>query len=146
MINKKDYEERIKLHTPSSSIVKDCFFAFIFGGFFCFLGEVISKIYMNFGISEKNSYVLVTVSLIFLSALLTFLGVFDKIARIAGAGTLVPVTGFANSIVSEAMDTRSEGFILGVGSKIFTVAGPVIFYGTLSGSLVGLIYYVIGLF
>ena len=120
--------------------------AFVFGGFICSFGEALAQIYGLFGASEKNAYLLVTVTLIFISSLLTGLGVFDSVARYAGAGTLVPVTGFANAVVSPAIDTKSEGFILGVGAKIFTVAGPVILYAILSGTAVGLIYYVVSLF
>jgi stage V sporulation protein AC len=101
-------------------------------------------LFIKLGASTELSYTLVTLSLIFISAVLTAFGVYDNIARVAGAGTLVPVTGFANSVVSEALDTRSEGYVLGVGAKIFTVAGPVILYGTLCGMLYGIIYYFFG--
>ncbi len=140
------YKNRIKLHTPPSTILKDCSLAFLFGGFICLLGEILATVYKFLGASEKNAYTLVTVTLIFVAALLTGLGVFDNIARLAGAGTLVPVTGFANSVVSPAIDNKSEGLILGVGAKIFTVAGPVILYAVLSGTLYGLIYYITNLF
>lgn len=146
MEKSKDYQELIKIHTPHSTVLKDCLFAFLFGGFICMVGELLATVYTKLGLSEKHSYMLVSVSLIFVSALLTGIGVFDKIARYAGAGTLVPVTGFANSVVSPAIDTKSEGFILGVGAKIFTVAGPVILYAILSGFLLGIIYYVTNLF
>ena len=146
METSKSYKERIKLHTPSSSLLKDCFKAFIFGGAICTLGELIAALYVYLGAEEKNAYTLMTVTLIFLSALLTGLGVFDNIAKHAGAGTLVPVTGFANSVVSPAIDNKSEGLVLGVGAKIFTVAGPVILYAVLSGSVFGVIYYVTKLF
>ena len=110
------------------------------------IGELLAALYSYLGASEKNAYILVTVSLIFIAALLTGLGVFDKIARHAGAGTLVPVTGFANAVVSPAIDTKSEGFILGVGAKIFTLAGPVILFAVLSGTLYGIIFYIADLF
>ncbi len=127
-------------------MLKNCSLAFVFGGSICFIGQLLSYLYSYIGFTEENSYLLVTVTMIFLSALLTGLGVYDSIARYAGAGTLVPVTGFANSVVSSAIDTKSEGLILGVGSKIFTVAGPVILYGVISGTLFGVIYYIYGLF
>jgi stage V sporulation protein AC len=105
------------------------------------LGEGLLALYTYLGLSAEAGGIAVTISLVFLSALLTALGVFDRIARKAGAGTLVPVTGFANAVVSPAMDNKSEGPVLGVGAKIFTVAGPVILYSTLSGTLYGLLYY-----
>lgn len=95
---------------------------------------------------EQSAYLTVTVLLILLAALLTGMGVFDRIARFAGAGTLVPVTGFANAVVSPAMDSGSEGAVIGVGAKIFTVAGPVLLFGTLSGCLYGVVLWVVGLF
>ena len=140
-----DYKRTIKKFTPRSPILKDSFFAFLFGGSICLFGELLSNLFIFFGLSEKDSYTLVTVFLILIASILTGFGVFDKIARHAGAGTLVPVTGFANAVVSPAIDTKSEGLILGVGAKIFTVAGPVILYGVLSGAFVGFIYYISGL-
>ena len=142
----EDYKKRTSRHSPKSKLFKNSLRAFLFGGAICLLGEILARIYIYLGANEKNAYILVTVSLIFIAALLTGLGVFDKIARRAGAGTLVPVTGFANSVVSPAIDTKSEGLILGVGAKIFTVAGPVILFAVLSGTLLGLIYYFVGLF
>ena len=143
MQKSSDYKEIIKAHSPKSKVVKNSTKAFFFGGLICFLGELLAEVYMILGVKEKNAYMLVTVSLIFIAALLTGLGVFDKIARHAGAGTLVPVTGFANAVVSPAIDTKSEGFILGVGAKIFTVAGPVILFAVLSGTLYGIIYFIL---
>jgi stage V sporulation protein AC len=139
------YKERIKRHSPPSPYLKNSLFAFISGGTVCLFGEVLANLFIKLGIKSEDSYLLVTVSLIFIASLLTGLGVFDKIARFAGAGTLVPVTGFANAVVSPALDTRCEGYILGVGAKIFTVAGPVILYSVLSGTLYGLIYYFVTL-
>ena len=132
----------IKKHSPRSPILKNSFLAFIFGGIICALGEVLLLTLEGVGFDERLSLTLVTVTLIFLSALLTALGVFDKIAKHAGAGTLVPVTGFSNAVTSQAMDARSEGLVLGVGAKLFTIAGPVILYGILSGILYGIIYYI----
>ena len=140
------YKKRIKAHTPPSSLIKDSFRAFVFGGAICTLGELIATLYSYFGAKTEDAYTLMTVTLIFVAALLTGLGVFDNIAKYAGAGTLVPVTGFANSVVSPAIDNRSEGLVLGVGAKIFTVAGPVILYATLSGTAFGVIYYITRLF
>lgn len=146
METSKSYKERVKLHTPHSSVLKDSLRAFVCGGAICTFGELLASFYSYLGVEEKNAYTLMTVTLIFLAALLTGLGVFDNIAKYAGAGTLVPVTGFANSVVSPAIDNKSEGLILGVGAKIFTVAGPVILYAVLSGSIFGVIYYITNLF
>ena len=102
-------------------------------------------LYLYLGFEEKTVGSLVTVTLIFLAALLTAFGIFDKIARFAGAGTLVPVTGFSNAVVSQAIDAKSEGYVLGVGAKIYTIAGPVILFGILSGALYGVVLYAIGI-
>ena len=146
METEKSYKKRVKLHTPPSSLLKDCLRAFACGGGICVLGELIAALYSYLGAEKENAYVFMTVTLIFIAALLTGLGVFDNIAKYAGAGTLVPVTGFANSVVSPAIDNKSEGLILGVGAKIFTVAGPVILYSVLSGCAFGVIYYITNLF
>jgi stage V sporulation protein AC len=132
----------IKKHTPHSRVLRDCGLAFLFGGLICTLGELLFMLYSYIGFDSEKSGMLVTVSLIFLGAFVTALGFFDNIARYSGAGTLVPVTGFANAVTSEAMDSRSEGLVTGIGVKIFNVAGPVILYGILSGVLYGIIYYV----
>ena len=142
----KDYQNLIKEYTPPSTLFKDCLKAFLFGGSICLFGELLANLFVYLGIDVEKAYTLVSVSLIFLAALFTGLGIFDTIAKHAGAGTLVPVTGFANAVVSPAIDTKSEGFILGVGVKIFTVAGPVILYAVLSGAIFGLIYYTVNLF
>ena len=146
MENSKSYKEKIKSFTPKSHVLKDCSLAFIFGGTICLFGELCANLFTYFGANEKEAYLLVTCTLITISAILTGLGVFDRIARFAGAGTLVPVTGFANSVVSPAIDTRSEGLILGVGAKIFTISGPVILYAIISGTILGIIYYLVGIF
>ena len=141
-----DYKSLIKQHAPRSPLLKDCLFAFLFGGLICFLGELLASLLMYLSLDESTSYTTVTVFFILLASLLTVFGVFDKIARYAGAGTLLPVTGFSNAVTSAALDSKSEGLILGVGSKIFTVAGPVILYSTTAGTLYGLIYYLVRLF
>lgn len=138
----EEYKKLVKKHEPHSPILKNCFFAFLVGGLICFAGQWLAFLYMWLGVSEENSYVLVTVTYIVLASLATAFGFFDKIARFSGAGTLVPVTGFSNAVTSSAIDTRSEGYIAGVGSKIFTVAGPVILYSTIAGTVWGLIYYI----
>ncbi len=144
--NSKSYKKRIKTRTPKSKILKNSSMAFLIGGTICLFGELLSSLFIRLGIKEDDAYLLVTVSLIFIASILTGFGVFDKIARHAGAGTLLPVTGFANAVVSPALDTKSEGLVLGVGAKIFTVAGPVILYGVLSGTILGIIYFVTNTF
>ena len=146
MQNSEEYKKITERHSPRSKLLKNSSKAFIFGGLICLFGELLATLCTYLGIDEKNAYTLVTVSLIFISAVLTGLGVFDNMARHAGAGTLVPVTGFANAVVSPAIDTKSEGLILGVGAKIFTVAGPVILFSVLSGTLLGIIYFTVNLF
>lgn len=136
-------KELIKKYSPHSPVLKNVFFAFFVGGLICALGEIIYCIfYYSLYVDEKSSSVAVTLILIFIAAALTGFGIFDKIARYAGAGTLVPVTGFSNAVVSEAMDSSSEGLILGVGAKIFNIAGPVILYGLCSGIVYGIIYFI----
>ena len=140
-----DKKELIKRHSPRTKIVKNSIMSFLVGGLICVIGQLLSYLYPYLGCNERVSGILVTVTLIFIAALLTALGIFDKIARHAGAGTLVPVTGFSNAVVSQAMDAKSEGYVMGVGAKIYTVAGPVILYGLLCGFIYGLIYFVIRL-
>ena len=138
-----DKKQLIKKYSPGSTIIKNCVFAFIFGGIICTLGQLLFMLFGHLGFDEKLSGTLVTLSLIFLAALLTALGIFDRIAKYAGAGTLVPVTGFSNAVVSQAIDAKSEGYVLGVGAKIYTVAGPVILFGIASGVLYGVILYIV---
>lgn len=136
-------KQLIKRFTPKTKLLKNLFFAFVFGGFICLIGEILRRIYIQFGADDKLSLTLVSLSLIAFASVLTALGVFDKIARYAGAGTLVPITGFSNAVSSQAIDAKSEGFVLGVGAKIFTVAGPVILYGISAGVIYGIMYYII---
>lgn len=146
-IDNKTYKKFADAHAPSSPLLKDCLYAFLTGGGICALGQVFLFLYRDaLGIEQRDAGTLVSVTLIFIAALLSGLGLFEKIAKRAGGGTLVPITGFANAVVSPAIDSRSEGLVLGVGAKIFTVAGPVLLYGTLSGALWGVIYWLIGLF
>lgn len=135
-------KEIIKKFTPKTKVLKNTMLAFIFGGLISLGAELLRELYMYLGASEKDALTLVGVTLILLASLLTALGLFDRIARYAGAGTLVPITGFSNSVTSQALDAKSEGLILGVGAKIFTVAGPVILYGITSGVLYGIIYFI----
>lgn len=142
----EDYKNKIKRHVNPSPLGKNCTFAFLIGGGICAVGEVARQLLLLGGVEEKVAPMLVSVGLIFLAAVLTGIGVFDNIARVAGAGTLVPVTGFANAVVSPAIDTKSEGLVVGVGSKIFTVAGPVILFATLSGVVYGCILALVRMF
>jgi len=145
-LNKQAYSELVKKTAPKSPILKNCCLAFLVGGGICVLGQLLFDLYTAVTPYEKEGVsALVTVTVIFLAAFLTGIGVFDDIAKYAGAGTLVPVTGFANSVVSPAIDTKAEGLILGVGAKIFTVAGPVILYGVLSGTVYGIVLWILQL-
>ena len=144
-----DKNEKIKLirkYESKSPLIKNFIMSFLFGGTICLLGEFIKRGLIYLEISSDDARTLTTVILIFIASVLTGLGIFDKIARHAGAGTLVPVTGFSNAVTSQAMDSGSEGIILGVGAKIFTIAGPVILFGTTSGVVYGVIYYLFSLF
>ena len=146
-MEKKTYQRFAKAHAPRSPVAKNCLNAFWIGGTVCTLAELLRTVYTRVcGMGADDAATLTSVSMIFLAVMLTGLGIFDRLAKVAGAGTLVPITGFANSVVSPAIDSRAEGLILGVGAKIFTVAGPVLLYGILAGSIYGVIYYVAGLF
>ncbi len=142
-MTKKEYQKYIDKKTPNSPIFKDVFFAFLIGGLICIIGQLIMDAYKNFcELDQEMASSATSVTMVFLGALLTGLGIYDKIAKIAGAGTIVPITGFANSVVSPAMEFKSEGYVLGLAAKMFIIAGPVIVYGTLASVIVGLIYYI----
>ena len=141
-IDKKQYKKYADAHAPKSPLMKDCVRAFLFGGGICVFAQALTNIYLAcFDIPKETAGTLTSITLIFIAVTLTALGVFDKIAKYAGAGTLVPITGFANAVVSPAIDSKAEGFILGVGAKIFTVAGPVLLYAMLSGAVCGTLYW-----
>ncbi len=142
----KTYKKYVGKCATKSNLPSNCAKAFLIGGIICTIGQGLFDMYTALGMTEENVKALVPVSLVFLAALLTALNVFDNIAKFAGAGTLVPITGFANAVVSPALDTKAEGFILGVGAKIFTVAGPVILYGTLASTIYGVILYIVRCF
>lgn len=144
-MNNEAYRKYAEGRARRSPILKDSVLAFVFGGLICSAGQALRQLYLSLGASEDNAGMLTSVTLIFAAVLFTGLGVYDKIAKHAGAGTLVPITGFANAVSACAIDAKSEGFILGVGAKIFTIAGPVILYGTAAGVLYGAIYYVLKL-
>ena len=140
-IEKQNYRRYVDARAPKSAVAQNCLHAFLVGGFICMFAQALKNVYTGLGMEAQNAATLCSVTLVFIAALLTGLGVFDKIAKFAGAGTLVPITGFANSVVSPAMDSHAEGAILGIGVKIFTVAGPVLLYGTVAGAVYGVIYY-----
>ena len=143
---KQTYKKFAEGRASSSPLLKDMLMAYLFGGGICVIGQALINLYGTLGADVKTSGTLTSITLVFCAALLTGLGVFDNIAKIAGAGTLVPITGFSNTMTSPAIDAKSEGWVLGVGSKIFNVAGPVILYGTLASVIYGVIYYIVGLF
>ncbi|MBE6589556.1 MAG: stage V sporulation protein AC [Ruminococcaceae bacterium] len=146
-MDKKTYARFADAHAPHSPILKNCILAFLIGGIICTLGEGLGTLYTELLHLEKETAgTLTSVSLILLSVVLTALGIYDRIAKHAGAGTLVPITGFANAVSSPAIDSHSEGLVLGVGAKIFTVSGPVILYGVLAGAVYGTVLWFLGLF
>ncbi len=137
---KKDYQKYVDKKSPNSPVIKNCFNAFWVGGLICSIGQVIMKFCIYQGMTQENAGTVVSISLIGLSAFLTSLNIFNRIGKFAGAGSLVPITGFANSIVAPSMEYKSEGYVMGVGAKMFTVAGPVLVYGISTAILVGIIY------
>ncbi len=142
-MDKKTYARFADAHAPRSPLGKDCLWAFLVGGTICTIGQALHDVFQNLcSFDEETAGTLTSASLILVAVILTAIGVFDNIAKHAGAGTLVPITGFANSVVSPAIDSHAEGLILGVGAKIFTVAGPVLLYGTLAGFIYGVIYWI----
>ena len=143
---KNEYSKIVKRLSPPSPKVKDFIWAYCVGGFICVIGQLLMELYKSLGAEEKVVKMLVPVSLIFIAALLTGLKLFDKIAKHAGAGTLVPITGFANAVVSPAIEFKNEGFVLGVGANMFKIAGPVIVYGTIASVIYGVIYWITTLF
>ena len=138
----KDYQDYINQKSPNSPILKNCFNAFWVGGLICAVGQIISAFCKYKGLDTQISGTIVSIVLIGISAFLTGLNLFNKIGKFAGAGSLIPITGFANSIVSPAMEYKSEGYVMGVGAKMFTVAGPVLVFGISSSVIVGMIYFI----
>lgn len=140
-MDKEEYGRWVKAASPPSPVGKDCCFAFLFGGSICTLGQFLGEVYQGWGLTLADARTAVSVTLIFLSAALTALGWYDQLAKYGGAGTLVPVTGFANSMASPAMEFKSEGYITGLGAKLFSVAGPVLVYGVTASVVYGLLLY-----
>lgn len=143
---KKNYQHLVEQLSPNSHTLRDCARAFISGGIICTIGEGITTVLETMNFNQEQSSMITVVILIFLGSLLTGLDIYDKLGKFSGAGTIVPITGFANSIVSPAIEYKKEGYIFGVGAKMFTVAGPVIVYATVSSVIIGFIYFLIKTF
>lgn len=135
----KEYQQYVKKKSPKSPIVKDTILAFVIGGIICVIGQAIMNGWMAAGLNKEDAGTATSCTLVLISALLTGLNLYNKLGRFGGAGTLVPITGFANAVVSPAIDFKSEGFVTGMAAKMFTVAGPVIVFGTLSSVVYGVI-------
>ena len=136
----KEYQDYVNKKSPNSPILKNCFNAFWVGGLICTIGQLIYDYFTFRGFSQELTGTIVSISLIFLSSSLTALNLFNRIGKFAGAGSLIPITGFANSIVAPSMEYKSEGYVMGVGAKMFTVAGPVLVYGISTAIIVGILY------
>ena len=145
-MTEKEYGRLVEDIAPKSPIRKDCLMAFLIGGLICTVGQLIMNGYMALELDKEAAGTATAMTLVAISALLTGLSLYDNIAKHAGAGTLVPITGFANSIAAPAVEFKTEGFILGVGAKMFTIAGPVIVYGVSASVVYGLIYWITTLF
>lgn len=145
-MTEKQYQDLVSRMAPKSPIIKNCLIAFIVGGLICTLGQCLINLYGFFGLDEETGATATSITLVALSALFTGLSLYDNLAKHAGAGTLVPITGFANAVSSAAIEFKTEGFILGVGAKMFTIAGPVIVYGVSASVVYGLIYWITTLF
>jgi len=145
-MTEKQYGKLVREMSPASPMGKDCLNAFWIGGLICVLGQFFINLYTGWGLEKEDAGTAASMTLVALSAILTGLSVYDNIAKHAGAGTLVPITGFANSITAPAVEFKTEGFILGVGAKMFTIAGPVIVYGVSASVVYGVIYWITTLF
>lgn len=146
MVTNKEYDKIVKRNSPKSKTYVNCLKAFMIGGGICSLGQGLLELFMFWGADMDNAKTLVSVSLIFLGVLVTALGFYDKIAKHAGAGTLVPITGFANAMSSPAIEFKTEGFITGLGAKMFIIAGPVIVYGVSASIIYGIVLWALHLF
>ena len=138
---KKEYNEYVEKKSPKSHIVRDTVLAYIIGGLICVFSQAIANYMRGRGVDEETIKSALPVIMVAISAFLTGIGVYEKIAKYGGAGTIVPITGFANSVVSPAIEFKAEGYVMGIGAKMFIIAGPVIVYGTISSIIVGFIYY-----
>ncbi len=138
--NKKDYEKYVDNKVPKPTYVKNIIFAFVIGGGICTFGQLLINMYTRYGLDEKSVASATAITLVFIGALLTGLGVYDKIGKIGGAGATIPITGFSNAVVAPAMEFKTEGFIFGVAAKMFIIAGPVLVYGVGSSIIVGILH------
>ncbi len=138
---KQKYQKLVEQVSPNSNILVNCLKAFVVGGLICSFGQFIINFTSNLGYTQDETALFASITLIFIAALLTGIGVYDDIGKFSGAGSLVPITGFSNSIVAPALEFKKEGFVFGVGSSMFIIAGPVILYGTVTSVIVGIIYY-----
>ena len=143
---KQKYETMANEVTPKSKVFQDCLKAFLVGGLICDVGQLINNIAINYGFPKEQIMSIVPIVMIFLGALLTGTGTYGKLAQFGGAGTVVPITGFSNAVVSPAIEFKKEGFIFGVAAKMFTIAGPVLVYGIGTSVVIGIVYYIISLF
>lgn len=146
MISPKEYNKIVTKNSPKSKLFVNCIKAFLIGGAICTIGQGFTNLYAMLGATEKDSKTLCSVTLIFIGILLTAIGVYDKIAKHGGAGTLVPITGFANAVSSPAIEFKSEGYIAGLGAKLFIIAGPVIVYGVSASIIYGFVLWILSLF
>ena len=144
-MKRKEFNKIVEQAAPKSPLLLNCFKAFLVGGIICTIGQAFFMLYGRLGANEDDAKLITSVSLVLISAVLTSLSLYDKIAKFGGAGTLVPITGFANAVVSPALDNKPEGKILGTGVQMFSIAGPVIVYGILAANIYGLIYYILKL-
>ena len=140
--DKKKYGEMVKKNSPPSPVLKDFIWAFVVGGIICVIGQILKELYLYLGAGEDVTKMAVPSTLIFIASFLTGIGIFDKIAKHAGAGTLVPITGFSNAVSAPAIEFKNEGWILGVGANMFKIAGPVIAYGTVASVIYGVVYWI----
>lgn len=141
-MTEKQYGKLVEELSPKSPMGWDCVAAFVVGGMICTLGQIFINVYKSLGLAQQDASTAASMCLVVLSALLTGLSLYDNLAKYAGAGTLVPITGFANAIAAPAVEFKTEGFVLGVGAKMFTIAGPVIVYGVSASVIYGLIYWI----
>jgi stage V sporulation protein AC len=144
-MSNNEYNDYVKKRSPASPMGKNVLRAFLIGGLICCIGQALLNGYDMLGLSEENAATAASITLIFIGALLTGLGVYDKLAKIAGAGTLVPITGFANSVAAPALEFKAEGFVTGMAVKMFSIAGPVIVFGTAAGVVYGLVLWVLSI-
>lgn len=139
----QEYQQMVNNTKPKSAVLKNGFYAFLVGGLISAIAQVFTNLFVGWGLSQKEAGSATVMVMVFIGALLTGLGIYDNIAKVAGAGSIIPITGFANSIVSPALEFKREGFVFGVGSRMFTIAGPVLVYGFVTSVIIGLVAFII---